>query len=293
MYPAPFEYLIPESIDETVRLLEQHGDDAMILAGGQSLVPMMHLRLLAPRYLVDINRVDFGELRVENGTIVIPALTRQRVVERLELIRRSAPILAEAAKFIGNVRVRNRGTVGGSLALGVPSAELSCAALAAGAGVVVYGPDGERRIPLGELFETHFTTSLAPAELITEIRIPRMGEDIGWAFLELARRVGEFAIVNVSALVRRDANGRCTSASIVLGGVSDRPLDAGTLASELLVGELPSDRLFALVGAAAAANCNSAGDAHASAGYRREMAKVFTSRALKDAFGRLDRQGNG
>ena len=152
MYPAPFEYLVPESIDETVRLLEQHGDDAMILAGGQSLVPMMHLRLLAPRYLVDINHVDFGELRVENDTIVIPALTRQRVVERLELIRRSAPILAEAAKFIGNVRVRNRGTVGGTLALGVPSAELSCAALAVGGEVVATGVQGERRIPLDHRF---------------------------------------------------------------------------------------------------------------------------------------------
>jgi aerobic carbon-monoxide dehydrogenase medium subunit len=287
VYPAPFEYLVPDTVPEAIDLLRQHGDEAMVLAGGQSLIPMMHLRVLQPSYLVDLNALGDGSPRREGDTVVFPALTRQRVVERHPLIRNACPILADAVGFIGNVRVRSRGTVGGNLAHADPSSELICAALASGGVVRVAGPSGERIVGLDELLVTYMTTSLQPAELVTELRVRAMGARTGWAFLEMARRAGEFAIANVAALVTLDENRRrVANISLVLGGVSDRVVDVTEAAAEAMVNEIASSEAFRGVAEHVTRLVDPRDDVHASAHYRRDVVRVFSRRALELAYRR-------
>lgn len=287
MYPSPFEYESPSSVDEALGLLERYGDDAKVLAGGQSLIPMMNLRLLRPRVLVDVNALDGGVPRVDNGTLTIPAFTRQRTVERSALVQEHCPILPDAIHYIGNVRVRNRGTIGGNLAHADPSSELSCAALALGGYVNVAGPKGTRSVQLRNLFVSYLTTSLDPAELIMDLSVPVIGSDTGWAFLEMARRAGEFAIANVACLMSVDpVGGECTGVSLVLGGVSDTPLDVSGQAEELLVGRKPFGQTFDDVARRAQDASDPRDDVHASAEYRRKVVRIYARRALELAYRR-------
>jgi carbon-monoxide dehydrogenase medium subunit len=282
LYPAPFDFEAATSVEEAVHLLEVHGDEAKILAGGQSLIPMMNLRFLSPSVLIDVNALESGGPHRHNGTVVIPALTRQRIVENSPEIRRSCPILVEALRYVGNVRVRNRGTIGGNLAHGDPSSELSCAALALGGRATVTGPDNTRSLPLEDLFVGYLTTSLEPSELITELRVPVIQKGTGWSFLEMARRAGEFAIVNVACLLTMDSSdGRCKGVSLVLGGAGDTPVDISREATEILVGDEVGSRDFGDVGRLAAEACEPRSDVHASAEYRRKIVPVFAKRALE------------
>jgi carbon-monoxide dehydrogenase medium subunit len=291
MVASAFDYVAADSYDEAVRLLACSGDDAKILAGGQSLMPMLNLRLAHPELLIDINPADTRPPSVADGVLRLPALTRHRVLLEDGLVRRHCPLLADAVRHVGNVRVRNRGTIGGSLAHADPTSELGGCVLAAGATVLARGPDGERAIPAGELFAGYWTTALDDAEIITDVLIPAARPRQGWSFHEMVRRTSDFAIVAVAALVELDESGTAvTAARVALAGVADRVMLADPeLAGLDLAGRTSGGDLDAAVAAAAAriaGRLEPSDDVHASAAYRRRLAEVLTARALRQACAR-------
>ena len=285
MYASPFEYAPAASWEEAVRLLAEAGDDGKVIAGGQSLVPMMTLRLATPRVLVDVNRASSESIRLDDGYLVIPALTRHAELQRSPLVRRSSPILADAAGHIGNVRVRHRGTIGGTLAHADPTAELPTVVLALQGTVHVLGPAGERSIPVADFFVTHYTTALEPADVVTAVKLPVIPEGRGWAFEELSRRAGDFALVEAAALVDVEPDGRCSGVRLALGAVGERPFDASELAAPM-VGAEPNEGTVADVGRAVSERVQPSQGVHGSGEYRRKMATVIARRALLSAIGR-------
>jgi CO/xanthine dehydrogenase FAD-binding subunit len=291
MKPAPFVYAAPSTLAEAITLLAQHGETAKLLAGGQSLVPMMNFRLARPEYIVDLNCVQGLEyLREQDAQLVVGAMTRQRAVERSELVRQHYPLLWEATQLIGHPAIRNRGTVGGSIAHADPAAELPAVLLAHGGSVVVQGPRGRRDIAAQELFLTYFTTMLAGDEILTEVRLPRWPPGTGWCFLEESRRHGDFAMVGVAALITLDAARHCTRVAVVLTGVGGAPYQVAE-ASAMLVGQTPDDTRIAAVAEAAATGVAPEGDLHASAEFRRHLSGVLTRRALHKAVERTTADG--
>jgi CO/xanthine dehydrogenase FAD-binding subunit len=284
MVAPAFDYVAAESYDEAVRLLAAGGDDAKILAGGQSLMPMLNLRLAHPDLLIDINQADQRAPSFAGGLLRLPALTRHRVLLEHDLVRRGCPLLADAIRHVGNVRVRNRGTIGGSLAHADPTSELGCCALVTGAQVVVRGPGGDRTVPAGELFDTYWTTTLAAFEVITDVLIPVARPRQGWSFQEMVRRTSDFAIVAVAAVVELDERAEViTGARVALAGVGDRV----TLADPGLPAEVTcADADFDAAGAAIADRLEPATDVHASGEYRRRLARVLVARALRQACAR-------
>lgn len=284
MYAAPFDYVRAESWEDAVAQLARGGDDARVIAGGQSLVPMMMLRIAEPSLLVDVGRAAPRSIERSNGTLAVSALVRHADLEQSAAVREHCPLLAEAAGNIGNVRVRHRGTIGGTLAHGEPTAELACVAVALGATVHVLGPDGERAIAADDFFVTHLTTSLEPGEVVTRVELPVRRPGQGSCFVELARRAGDFAIVEAAALVTLDGDGRCTDARVVVGATGDRPADLSD-AAEPLIGERPA-AAAADAGRAAADRADVGPSTHASVEYRREMIAVLVERALLGATGR-------
>jgi len=291
VYAEPFDYAAASSWDEAVELLSQNGDDARVIAGGQSLIPIMTLRLAMPAFLVDVNGADRSRIERRGDRISISAVTRHADLERSPGLAADCPMLAEAASLVGNIRVRHRGTIGGSLAHADPAAELPCAAVALGADILTLGPGGERRIPAGEFFESFFTTSLQPGEVVTGFEVPVMPDRTGWSFLELLRRTSDFAVVAVAALVTLDGESRCVMAKLAAAGVGDRPVDL-TDAAEALVGQPVGDSSVAQAGRRAAAAVDPPAAPHASSWYRREMLDVMVRRAALQAAGRA-RAGTG
>ena len=286
MYAAPFEFVAISEWDEAVGFLEEHADEEpKVIAGGQSLVPIMNLRLAEPTHIVDINGVAAEEIRREGDVLVIPALTRHAALETSSLLAEDCPLLSEAASLIGNARVRHRGTIGGSLAHADPSAELPCAAIATDAGIVTVGPSGSRTIPAREFFESYLTTSLGPSELVREVRIPVMPHATGWAFVEFVRRAGDFAVVEVAAIVEVETgSGECRRAELVVGGVSDRPVRLEEAAS--LVGGLATDASIRAAADRARDLVEPPGSEYASSDHRRHLVGVLTQRALSLALTR-------
>jgi carbon-monoxide dehydrogenase medium subunit len=278
MYANPFDHVEAASWADAVALLRDGGDGAKIVAGGQSLIPMMNLRLAMPSLLVDVSGADRPGIAAAADRLVVSALTTHSEIEGSAEVAASCPMLAEAARHIGNIRVRHRGTFGGSLAHADPAAELPCVAVALGATVRTLGPAGERRIPASGFFAGHFTTALEEAEVVTGVEIPVQDERTGWAFVELARRSGDFAIVEVAALLELDGSGRCAHARLVAGGIADRPVEL-TEAQAALVGEAPDERIAAEAGRRAEAAVEPSDSVHASAAYRREMLAVLVRRA--------------
>lgn len=288
MKPAPFAYYDPHTLGEAVALLEEHGAEAKLIAGGQSLVPLLNMRLARPAAVIDLNRIDgMDYIREENGWLAIGSMTRQRAIERSDLVRGRQPLLHAATKLIAHPQIRNRGTIGGSLAHADPAAEYPAVALALGGQVTVSGPGGQRTIQANDLFVTYLTTSLQPAEIVTEIRLPAPPERTGWSFLELSRRRGDFALVGVAATLTLAPDGAYSDARIALFGVGATPVRA--LAAEtLLRGERPNPGLFAAAGATAKREIGEPlSDIHASAEYRRHLVGVLTRRALIEAAARL------
>lgn len=286
MKPAPFTYTAPSTLAEAIALLVQHGEAAKLLAGGQSLVPMMNFRLARPEYLVDLNRLQgLDYIREQPEGLVIGAMTRHRAVERSELVRQHYPLLWEATQLIGHPAIRNRGTVGGSIAHADPAAELPAVLLAYGGSVLAQGPQGSRAISAAELFVTYFTTALADNEILTEVRLPRWQPGTGWCFLEESRRHGDFAMVGAAALVTLDAAQCCTHAAVALTGVGGVPY-AVPEAATILIGQTPEATRIAEVAQAAAAGVEPEGDIHASAAFRRHLSEVLTRRALQQALAR-------
>jgi CO/xanthine dehydrogenase FAD-binding subunit len=264
-------------------LLVTHGDKAKLLAGGQSLVPMMNFRLARPEYVIDLNRITGLEgITEQDDTLVVGAMTRQRDLERSDLVRQRYPLLLEAVQYIGHAAIRNRGTVGGSIAHADPAAELPAVLLASGGSVRAQGPQGQRDIPAAELFLTYFTTTLAADEILTEVRFPHWPEGTGWCFLEESRRHGDFAMVGVAALITLDAARRCTHTAVALTGVGDTPY-AVTEAPGVLVGQIPDAAYIAEVARRATAGVAPESDIHASAAFRRHLSGVLTRRALHQA----------
>jgi aerobic carbon-monoxide dehydrogenase medium subunit len=282
MVAPAFDYVAAGSYDEAVLLLAERGDEAKILAGGQSLMPMLNLRLAHPGLLIDINQADERQPSLNNGALRLPALTRHRVLLEHGLVRRGCPLLADAVRHVGNVRVRNRGTIGGSLAHADPTSEIGCCALAAGAEVVARGPGGDRTVPAADLFAGYWATTLASSEVITDVLIPAARARQGWSFQEMVRRTSDFAIVAVAALVDlAERSAAIASARVALAGVADRVV----LADPDLVGLAGSTADEDLDAAAAriAGSLEPADDVHASGAYRRRLARVLTARALREA----------
>jgi 2-furoyl-CoA dehydrogenase FAD binding subunit len=283
MKPNPFEYLTPGNVAEAVKLLEQYGDEGKVLAGGQSLIPMLNFRVARPRYLIDINGLkDLDYIREERGELVIGALTRERTVEKSPLVQKLCPILPKAMSFIGHVPIRTRGTFGGTLVHADPSAEVPVVAAALGAKMKVVGPSGERVLGAEEFFVTYLTSALESTEILVEARIPAMAPKAGWSFMELSRRFGDFGIVVVASVLEAD-QGVCKGASIALGGVFQTPLRAKA-AEAVLKGQKITEALIAQAAEKAAEATEPESDYHASAEYRREMTKVFTKRSLLEAW---------
>lgn len=292
MKPAPFRYFDPETPEEAVALLEEFGSDAKVLAGGQSLVPLMNFRLARPKCLIDINKVlSLDYIRHQEQTLVIGAMTRQRTVETSDVVRATNPLLAEASRYIGHPAIRNRGTVGGSLAHADPAAEWPALAMVMDATLVLRGPQGERRVPARDFFVSYLTTCLGESEILTEVRIPELERGAGWSFAELSRRYGDFALVGVAVRVAADARGVSTDAAIALTGVGPRPVRA-TSAEQLLRGERSSQALFARVASEVANQLEPDSDLHASADYRRAAARALTQRSLITAWKRLRDSGS-
>lgn len=282
MYAAAFDYVRASSWSEAADRLKENGDDAHVIAGGQSLVPMMMLRLAAPTVLIDVAGADQRTIAVRDGKLVLSALVRHVDLEHSPVVAEHVPMLTEAARQIGNVRVRQRGTIGGSLAHAEPTAELPCVALAHGATVHALGPDGERTIAAQDLSVTHLTTSLEPAEVITRIEFPVLNTGQGSCFVELARRAGDFAMVEVAALVTCDDDGRCTDARLALGAVGHRPVDVSGAAQPLL-GHAVDEALTESAAGTVAAQADVGPSTHASVDYRRQMVAVLVGRALRRA----------
>ena len=288
MKPAPFEYAAPSSLDEAISLLQQHGDeDVKLLAGGQSLVPLLSMRMARPELLIDLNPIDeLQYIREENGGLAIGAMTRKRAVEESELVRRLQPVLLAATQLVAHPQIRNRGTVGGSMAHADPAAEYPALAIVLGVELRTAGPDGERRIAAEDFFQSYLTTALEPVEVLTEVRVPILAPGTGWSFLEVARRHGDFAMTGAAVTLRlngRGSRGSISEARIVLFGVGPTAVRVREV-EQLVMGEQPSDRLFQEAGRAAGEGLEDPlSDVHASAEFRRHLARVLTARALGEA----------
>ncbi len=285
MKPAPFRYAAPRSVGEALALLQEYGPEAKVLAGGQSLVPLLNMRLARPEVLVDINRIGaLAYIRRRGDRLHVGALTRQRAVEASAVVRRHLPLLWEAIRFVGHPQIRNRGTVGGSLAHADPAAELPAVVAALDAELVVAGPQGERVLSPEEFFTGYLTTALRPTELLVGVRFPPPADGTGSAFVEVARRHGDFALVGVAAVLQR-RDGAIGQARLAFTGVGPGPVRARE-AERLLVGEPATSRLFAEAAREASARLDPPEDIHATAQYRRELAEVLARRALEAAWQR-------
>jgi aerobic carbon-monoxide dehydrogenase medium subunit len=283
MKPAPFTYAAPSTIDEAIALLRAHGDTVKLLAGGQSLMPMMNLRLARPQYIVDLNRIpDLAYLTERDGVLAVGALTRQRSLERSPTVRQDYPMLYEATTLMGHTAIRNRGTIGGSIAHADPAAELPAVLLAHGGSVQVQGPRGTRQIAAIDLFRAYLTTALEPDEILTEVRFPRYPAGTGWCFMEESRRHGDFAMVGVAVLLTLDPARQCTHVAVVLCGVGGVPLKVAA-APALLLGHPVDDARLSDVAQIAASEIEPESDLHASTEFRRHLSAVLTRRALRKA----------
>ena len=283
MKAAPFEYSAPDTVDEVLALLEEHGDEGKVIAGGQSLVPMLSMRLARPSHLIDINGVtSLAGIQEHGDGLAIGALTRDRDAERSPLVAERTPVLVQALPFVGHVSIRNRGTVGGSLAHADASAELPAAAVLTDAEMVVRRRGEERVVPADDFFVSHHVTALADEECLVEVRSPGAPAGAGWSFQEVARRHGDFALVGVGAMVALDSAGAIAAARVCLFGVADRPVRPRDLEGSL-VGASPSADTFAGAASDAVADVHPASDVHGSGAYKRHLAEITVRRALTDA----------
>jgi carbon-monoxide dehydrogenase medium subunit len=282
MYPARFEYHAPQSVEEALTILERYGDEGKVLAGGQSLIPLMKLRFASPRALVDINRIEgLDSIQEDNGFLSIGALVRHKDCERSDALAGRFGVLGDAAPQISDPIVRNLGTVVGSLAHADPQGDWGAALLAAGAQLEVASSGGSRTIPLNELFQGPFMTSLEPNEIATAVQIPDPGERAGGTYLKLERKVGDYATVGVAVHLTFD-NGTVGRAGIALTGVGPRNLRA-TAAEEALAGAALDDDTIKGAAQLAAEAAEPRSDERGSADYKRSVVRVFTERGLRKA----------
>ena len=286
MIPKAFDYCRPKTLPEAISLLQQHGDAAKILSGGQSLIPMMKMRLAQPEYLIDINQIAGLEyIKEDAGYLKIGALTREADIEASELIRSKYPLILDTAFQIADPQVRNLATIGGNLAHGDPANDHPATMLALNAEVVATGPNGQRNIPVKEFFVSLFTTALQPEEILTEIRIPISPARSGGAYFKLERKVGDFATVGVAAQVTADARAVCQQAGIGLTNVGGTPIKA-IKAEDFLRGKALDEDNIGQAASLAAADARPSSDLRGPADYKIAMVKELTKRALTKALNR-------
>ena len=287
MKPFSFEYFKPNNIDEAISLLNGYGEDAVILAGGQSLIPLMNLRLARPKYIIDINKIaELSYIKDTNGGLSIGALTRHREIEKSDIIKSKYPILSKTVSLIGNPQIRNWGTIGGSISHADPAGELPTLLLALNGKVKVVGNQGEREIDGDDLFLGYLTTSMEKTEILREVYIPEISPKMGWEFVELTKRSHDFAIVSVAILMSIDNAGKCNDVRISLGGVGSMPVRAKG-AEEFLMDKAINDDSIKEAANIASEEAEPESDIHASAKYRKEMVKVFVNRGLISALDRV------
>ena len=295
MKPPRFDYVDPKTVGETVGLLKQHEGEAKLLAGGQSLMPLLNMRLARPGVLIDLRKVTglnyIREANTASGKLAIGAMTTKRSVEDSALIKSRQPLLHAATLLVGHAQIRNRGTVGGSMAQADPAAEYPAIAVALDAELHAVGPSGERALKASDFFVSYLTTALDPTEMVTEVRFPVLGNSTGWSIAEVTRRHGDFAMTGVALTVTLDRGGHCSGTRIVLFGVGATPVRA-TAAEQVVNGQKPTDKVFEQ----AAGKVNDditepLTDVHASAEYRRHLAQVLTRRALAEAVARAGGKG--
>jgi carbon-monoxide dehydrogenase medium subunit len=278
----PVDYEAPATVAEAIELLAEYQDEASVLAGGQSLIPLLALRLARPAVLIDINGVrELSGMTAGDGWLAIGAMTREYMAEESQEVAEAVPLLAAALPLIGHEAIRSRGTIGGSLAHGDPAAELPAVARALDAEFVVRSQSGDRVVPAAEWFEGYLTTARGADELLVEIRFTAAQPGTGVSFQEIARRHGDFAIVGLAASLTL-SGGAISDARLAFAGISDVPVRA-TAAEDLLVGELPSDELFDAAAAAATADMDPPADLHGSPEYRRKVAATLVRRCLQAA----------
>lgn len=287
MIPPPFEYRVPSSLSEALTLLREYGDEARVMAGGQSLLPMLKLRLIRPGVIVDIARLtELTELRSEGDTVRIGALVTERTLERSPVLATRYPLLAEAAANIGDIHIRNLGTIGGTLSQADPSGDLAPAALALRATFIVQSIDGVRTVPADEFFEGPFSTCLAGDEILTAVDLPSAPSVQGSSYMKLTRRAGDYAVVGAAVFMSVNQNGQCDACRISLCAVGPRPFLCEEAAKALLTTDL-TDADLARAAQLGAKEASPATDVHASAEYRAEMIPVVVLRALQKARARL------
>jgi aerobic carbon-monoxide dehydrogenase medium subunit len=286
MFPASFGYFAAGSVEEALELLTKYGDDAKLLAGGHSLIPAMKLRLASPRYLIDLGQVrGLSGVSVDGETLTIGALTVHADIASAELVRQRFPGLAEAASVIGDVQVRNRGTIGGSVAHADPGADFPVMLTALNASFVMQSPSGKRTIAADDFFLDFFTTRLAANEVLTEIRIPPPPSRSGTAYAKLAHPASGYVVVSAGVLLNRDPSGQCQAARVAIGGLSGGPLRAKSTEAALS-GQPLAREVISAAAAKASEGADPADDTYASADYKRHMTTVYAQRAIETAAGR-------
>ncbi|MCB0213290.1 MAG: xanthine dehydrogenase family protein subunit M [Anaerolineae bacterium] len=292
MKPPPFEYFAPTTLDEALEIMADYGDEAKPLAGGQSLIPTMNFRLAQPEVLVDLNGiVELAYIQpTADGSISVGAMTRQRSIERSPLIAEHAPLIHETMPYIAHPQIRNRGTFGGNLAHTDPASELPAVTTALNARFRTQSSSGERWFTADEFFVDLFTTALEPEELLVEIVIPPMAAHTGYAFREVSRRHGDYALVGVAATVTLDAGGLCESARLVYLSVGDKPVEAHQATAALIGQKLTAEAIEAAAEIAAGQDIDPPGDIHASVPYRRHLAKVLAKQVLATATARAKQE---
>ena len=283
MHPAAFDYEVAESVDHAIELLGQYGEEANLLAGGHSLIPLMRLRLAVPTALIDIGRLDdLHYVREEGDQLAIGALTHHREILNNELLNEHCGILGYTAGLLGDPSVQHRGTIGGTLAHGDPAGDMPSVMCALEGELVIQGPDGERTVPAVEFFKDYLFTDLEPQEMVTEVRVPKLGSNTGWSYKKFSRRSQDWAIVGVAAVVERD-DGGISSARIGLTSMGSTPIRASAV-EEALSGA-SADQVAEAANSADEGTSPGSDDA-ASAEFRRHLARVWTRRAVEEALNR-------
>ena len=289
MFPANFGYVAAKSVDEALQLLSKHGEMAKLLAGGHSLIPAMKLRLASPRTLIDLATVPgLSSVKIEGNNLIIGALTVHADVASSEPVRKHLPGLADAAAVIGDMQVRNRGTIGGSVAHADPNADFPVILSALDASFVARSPSGSRSIAADDFFTDIYTTAIAANEILTEIRIPLPPSGSGTAYVKLPHPASGYAVVSAGVIVTRQSSGSCASAHVAIGGLGSGPVRALATETELQ-GKLLTPQVIAAAAAKAAENTNPLDDAYADAEYKRQMAAAFVRRAIEEAVERAAR----
>lgn len=286
MIPAAFDYAAPSTLEEAFAMLEEHGEEAKILAGGHSLIPMMKLRFAEPGRLIDLNNIPgLSYIKEEDGYLKIGAMTRESDLEHSDLVPGKYQIFLDASKLIADPQVRNMGTIGGNIAHGDAANDHPAVMLAMRAEVVISSSEGSRVVPIDEFFYGFYMTAIQPHEILTEIRIPIPGSHTGNAYHKLERKVGDYATAGVAVQIGLDANGVCNYAGIGLTNVNPVPMLA-TRSEEVLRGQVPTDDVIAQAALYASEDCNPSSDLRGDEDFKREMVRVLTKRMIHKALER-------